>query len=64
VPNQDTPMPGQTEFSAEEEKQMRQARAVSNAAQLSLPPLPIAGTARKRYNSDAAKNATRAEATD
>ncbi len=54
--DQDVPMPGQVEFSADEEKAMRQGNAAANAAsQFMIGSLPIAQTARKLFNS--AKNA-------
>ncbi len=55
-------MPGLNEFSADQEKAMRVARAAANIVM--LPSLPITQTARKLYNSDAAKNAAGADATD
>ena len=55
--DQDTPMPGQTDFSADEEKAMRQGRALSNLAGITLGTLPIMQTARKLFsNSNAAKS--------
>jgi hypothetical protein len=60
--DQDAPTPGPNEFSADEERQMRWARRAINLA--TPPSLPITQTARNLYNSDAAKNAAGADATD
>jgi len=58
MPNQDNadyPMPGPSEFSADEEKAMRQRARTNNASALALGALPIMQTARQLFNSDATK---------